>query len=160
MDLFEEKPPGLCFLIPARVEFCVPRFQQFRKLQWVDLFDDWADSIGKIRKVIEREQTQDRQFELAADAVQQEKNRADARSLIQGLPTDLRENLGHYVEWLWLHEYGMHPYEKARSAIPNWTKQAQPEWRQYLYAKGVLDSVEPETGQFTDIGLEVLHLLD
>lgn len=48
-------PADKIYLIPARLDDCVPSNLELRKLNWVDLFPDWDDGVRKIEKVIERE---------------------------------------------------------------------------------------------------------
>ena len=48
-------PAGRVYLIPARLDACVPANLELRKLNWVDLFPDWDDGVRRIEKVIERE---------------------------------------------------------------------------------------------------------
>lgn len=50
-------PPGSIFIIPARINDCVPNDSELKKLQWVDLFPDWDDGINKIARAIKYEQT-------------------------------------------------------------------------------------------------------
>ena len=45
-------PPGEIFLLPVRINKCTPKQKELKKLQWVDLFSNWAEGIEKIEKVI------------------------------------------------------------------------------------------------------------
>jgi hypothetical protein len=48
-------PPGSIFLIPARLEECMPKDEELLKLNWVDMFPDWDEGIKKIIMSIEYE---------------------------------------------------------------------------------------------------------
>jgi len=38
LDIAEEKPEGAIYVIPLRLDDCIPSFEQLKKLQWVDYF--------------------------------------------------------------------------------------------------------------------------
>jgi hypothetical protein len=159
VELLERKPPGERFLIPVRLEYCSPRFQQLKNLHWVDLFEDWDKGVARIQAVLELEQMRDKESAATVDKAQSKKNREDASKIITNLPNDIKENLSTYAQWLWRHEYGLFPYSEARKRLPNWTNQAKKEWLSELKIKGVLDSADSENAQFTDVGLELLELI-
>jgi len=159
LDLSRNKPPGRSFLVPARIEYCEPKFPEILDLHWADFVGDWNQGLLRIRKLIEREQARDREIQLSADKVQNKKNRDHAEKLRLRIPEELANNLAAYCEWLWRHEYTIYPYSKAREAIPNWSKQASSDWLQHLYELGALDTADPETAKFTDVGLELVDLM-
>jgi len=46
-------PPGSIFLIPARLEECMPKDEDLLRLNWVDLFPKWDEGIDKIKLAIQ-----------------------------------------------------------------------------------------------------------
>ncbi len=38
LDIAQEKPEGVIYVIPLRLDNCIPSFEQLKKLQWVDYF--------------------------------------------------------------------------------------------------------------------------
>lgn len=52
LDILEQVPERLVFLIPARLESCRPSHSALDKLQWVDLFPRWQPGIKKILQTI------------------------------------------------------------------------------------------------------------
>ena len=70
LDLLERCPPDEISLLPARIEACDPRFDELRKLLWVDLFDDWDKGVSAIRKAIEKRPAHMRAVKIKADEVQ------------------------------------------------------------------------------------------
>ncbi len=53
---YDEVPPGNIFLIPVRLDNTRPRHKDLSELQWVDLFPDYDEALGKIIKAIEIDQ--------------------------------------------------------------------------------------------------------
>lgn len=156
LELHKRKPHSCRFIIPARLEYCTPKFPDLKKLHWADLFEDWDSETQKIRKVIEQKQALQREIDEHIDKVQRTKNRNDALQILKSLPTALKENLALYAEWLWRHEYNLLNYNKARRSIPNWTKQAKADWIELLQRLCVLEQGNPEKALFTDVGIELL----
>lgn len=54
LDVLDEFPDHEIFLIPVRVEECVPTSYRLHELNWVDMFPDWDDGFQKILKTIQR----------------------------------------------------------------------------------------------------------
>src|SRR5207248_4074288 len=50
LKILEEFPPGQIFVIPVRLEPVKPLYDQLRKLQWVELFEDRTTALEKIAK--------------------------------------------------------------------------------------------------------------
>jgi hypothetical protein len=48
LDVLKEFPPGDIYLIPVRINECVPPFEGMSSLQWVDLFPDWNDGFASL----------------------------------------------------------------------------------------------------------------
>jgi TIR domain len=159
LELFKRRPPDERFLIPARIEFCLPKFEELGRLHWLDLFADWDSGLATLRKTILHEQAREAELAKADDAVQREKNHEDAQKILEVLPSDLKENLEGYAEWLWRHDFAIYDYESNRQNFPNWTKQAKLEWLQLLQEHGALGPGDGVNAQFTNVGLELLHLL-
>lgn len=59
LDLYRRKPPNSIFIIPVRIECCIPRFPEIKKLHWVDLFEDFDLGAKKICEVIKDLQNTD-----------------------------------------------------------------------------------------------------
>ena len=38
LDIADEKPEGAIYVIPLRLDDCIPSFERLKKLQWVDYF--------------------------------------------------------------------------------------------------------------------------
>jgi hypothetical protein len=55
LDLLMEMPQHKIFVIPARIDNCVPSHQALMELQWVDLFNDYHNGLGRILRVIGRD---------------------------------------------------------------------------------------------------------
>ena len=53
IDTLEEIPEDQIFIIPMRIDECQIPFEKLAKIQYLDLFPDWNNSIQKIIKVIE-----------------------------------------------------------------------------------------------------------
>lgn len=161
LALAERLPPGQIYLLPIRIEACVPRFDELRKLHWVDLYPDWASGLSAIKRAIEERQVQVRAVKKKAGQAQREKNRADAALLKPRIPADLLENLSRYSEWLFRHDMlSWSDYDAAREGLPNWTKQAEPAWIELLQEVGALEPGNGAAARFTDVGLELLNLVD
>lgn len=73
LERLKHFPPGKIFVIPARIDNCVPRHPQLRKLQWVDLYPNWGEGVVKILKSIRyREPTRiqtTKEFEIDLESV-------------------------------------------------------------------------------------------
>ena len=52
IDVFLEMPPNKLFIIPARIDPCEPNYNELKKNQYVDLFEDWDVGVEKIIKSI------------------------------------------------------------------------------------------------------------
>jgi len=92
LELLQRRPPGVTFVIPARIEFCTPKFNALRKLNWLDLFDDWNGNITKLRRtVFDKELARERALAAKKDGAQEAKNRSDAKRLIADLPPRPKE---------------------------------------------------------------------
>lgn len=53
LDFLTEMPPDRIFLIPARLDSCVPAHQVLRDLHWVDLFPDYNSGLERIMRVLD-----------------------------------------------------------------------------------------------------------
>jgi len=48
LDVMREMPDGAIFIVPARIEPVEPDHEVLRDIQWVDLFDNWAEGVRRI----------------------------------------------------------------------------------------------------------------
>lgn len=48
LDVMQEMPEGAVFIVPARIERVEPNHELLRDIQWVDLFEDWAEGVRRI----------------------------------------------------------------------------------------------------------------
>jgi len=48
LEILDEIPEGEIFLIPVRLDHCVPADDRLRDLQWVDLFESYEAALGRI----------------------------------------------------------------------------------------------------------------
>ena len=159
LDAVLDRPPDCSYLLPARLDRCEPKFPELRRLHWADLFQSWEDGIETIRRAIAKKQERGRAVVMAHDKLQMKKNANDAARILRELPLSIREDLHAYSDWLLRHDYSTYPYADARKNLPNWTCQSKDEWRVYLFEVGIL-SKPSELGEFTDVGLELIELLE
>lgn len=52
LEVYAQYPPSQIFLIPVRLEACVPSEYGLGDLQWVDMFPNWKEGITSILKTI------------------------------------------------------------------------------------------------------------
>lgn len=52
-------PPESIFLIPARLEECMPKDEELLRLNWVDMFPNWDEGIKKIKMAIQYERNKE-----------------------------------------------------------------------------------------------------
>lgn len=52
LSIVEEFPDSKIFLIPARVDDCIPEHNQLKEIQWVDLFPSFDEGLFRILSVI------------------------------------------------------------------------------------------------------------
>jgi hypothetical protein len=57
LDMLGRVPEHQTYLIPVRLEECHPSNHELRKVQWVDLFPDWAKGMEKTIRAIRSKQT-------------------------------------------------------------------------------------------------------
>lgn len=48
LKVLEELPENTIYLIPVRLEKCVPLYEALKKIHWIDIFDDWNRGIREI----------------------------------------------------------------------------------------------------------------
>lgn len=48
-------PVGKIYIIPVKIDECEIRDRKIKKIQWVNLYDDWSGGIEKIKLTIQRE---------------------------------------------------------------------------------------------------------
>ena len=48
LDVMYERPEGSVFVIPLRLEPVSTTYKALKNIQWVDLFDDWNDSVRRL----------------------------------------------------------------------------------------------------------------
>ncbi len=48
IEILEKFPPNEIFIIPVRIDDCIPAYGDLAKIQWVDLFPSYIDGIRKI----------------------------------------------------------------------------------------------------------------
>lgn len=53
LDYLTEMPPERIFLIPARLDECVPSHPALRDLHWVDLFPDYSSALKRIVRAVD-----------------------------------------------------------------------------------------------------------
>jgi hypothetical protein len=53
LDVLSMIPPDKIYVIPVRINACVPTHTQLRELAWVDLFPIWEKGIKKIQLALE-----------------------------------------------------------------------------------------------------------
>jgi hypothetical protein len=52
MALAEKKPEGSTYVVPIRIDDCMPADPRLAKLHWLDLFEDWEGGIRTLMKVL------------------------------------------------------------------------------------------------------------
>ena len=52
LSLRDNHPPGSAYILPVRIDDCNPAHPDLKRLQWLDLFDDWEYGIRRLLKVI------------------------------------------------------------------------------------------------------------
>ena len=95
-------PPGSIFLIPARLEECMPKDDELLKLNWVDMFPNWDEGINRIRMSIEYESKKEggrekESIEIVADSIERNFSINFSRmtkSDIQGILSSTRDFSG------------------------------------------------------------------
>jgi hypothetical protein len=48
LSVLEEFPDDVVFLIPARIDDCMPSYERLNELNWVDLFPNWDSGVAKL----------------------------------------------------------------------------------------------------------------
>jgi len=62
LDLLEEMPPSEIFIIPVRLEPCIPLHERLKELHWIDLFSSYEAGLTKIINAIKMQNTGNRLF--------------------------------------------------------------------------------------------------
>jgi len=62
LDMLDEYNSSDIFIIPVRLEDCIPTNEKIKDLHWVDLFESYEDSLIKILKVIKPDYEDTPQF--------------------------------------------------------------------------------------------------
>jgi hypothetical protein len=52
LDVLDEYPASSVFIIPARLDDCLPSDDRLRELHWVDMFKNWDLGVERILKTI------------------------------------------------------------------------------------------------------------
>ena len=52
LNVLQQVPSGSIYLIPARLDECVPRDPELQRINWVDLFPSWDMGIEKILRAL------------------------------------------------------------------------------------------------------------
>ena len=55
LDLLDEFPESEIYIIPVRLDKCVPSHEKLRELHFVDLFPEWENGLNSILRAIEAE---------------------------------------------------------------------------------------------------------
>jgi len=55
LQLLDEIPESQIFLIPARLDDCLPSHEKLRDLNWIDLFDSYEEGLNKIAYAIKKQ---------------------------------------------------------------------------------------------------------
>jgi hypothetical protein len=53
LEVLDEYPSSAIFIIPVRLDNCVPSDDRLGDLHWVDMFPNWSDGLARIIKTIE-----------------------------------------------------------------------------------------------------------
>jgi hypothetical protein len=53
LEILDQVPDSLIFLIPIKVGECEPTNERLSELQWVDLYSDWEGGIRRLNKLFE-----------------------------------------------------------------------------------------------------------
>lgn len=61
LDVLREMPPHAVYLIPVKIDDCVPGYDELFKLQWCDLSSNWDRGISKLLQVLGKDKTQEKQ---------------------------------------------------------------------------------------------------
>lgn len=172
LDRLKYFPPGEIFIIPARIDYCTPRYQALKKLHYVDLFEQSTTSnlskigivngLKKIQTLITFEQNklinQNTQAMIEKQTMDREAHIEKATRIKNQLSEDLLSNLAQYSQWLHYQEYlpTRGEYDQVIRGLPNWTKQANGEWLEELLTWEVL-KVKDGRMIFTPLGIELLE---
>jgi hypothetical protein len=54
LEVLEDMPDSAIFLIPARLDECMPGHHALRELHWIDLFPNWEAGLKKIEATLRR----------------------------------------------------------------------------------------------------------
>ena len=60
LDVLREMPPHAVYLIPVKIDDCVPSYDELFKLQWCDLSSDWDGGISKLLQVLSKDKLQEK----------------------------------------------------------------------------------------------------
>lgn len=53
LDELKENPPDKIYILPARIDNCMPKHDMLRNLNWADLFPSYENGLAKLLKVFE-----------------------------------------------------------------------------------------------------------
>lgn len=81
LDIASELPQDRIYLIPARVEHCVPADDRFREIQWVDLYPVLDDGIAKLLRVIRRKRADNPQVSGVSGKVEEAEQGGSTKKL-------------------------------------------------------------------------------
>jgi hypothetical protein len=65
LDILDEFPPSEIFVVPVRLDDCMPSHSRLNDLHWADMFPNWEDGLKKIVSAI----TADGHIKLRSNAV-------------------------------------------------------------------------------------------
>lgn len=64
LNILKKYPPNKKFILPIRIENCLPPYPLLEKIHWIDLFEDWDEGIQKIIKVTSKNNNLDSKIEF------------------------------------------------------------------------------------------------
>ena len=56
VEIQDEFPDSQIFIIPVRLDECIPSNEKLKELQWVDLFPDYTIGLDNILKILQQEE--------------------------------------------------------------------------------------------------------
>jgi hypothetical protein len=57
LGLLADYPPNRVFLLPVRIETCIPADQRLAELNWIDMFPDWSIGVDRLVQFLANDYT-------------------------------------------------------------------------------------------------------
>ncbi len=64
LDILREHPPDKIYILPVRIDNCIPKYETLRELTWADLFPSYEKGLKKILQVLYLEKSDKQMAEI------------------------------------------------------------------------------------------------